>query len=590
VQSAAIADPEQAQLAAIAPRWRLAVAVLLLLFSALLQARPALTLSGNEGEIDLAAHVLVLEDPEGLWGVDEVRSAAIAARFRPLPGSTASFGFSHSAWWLSVELRNGSPTTQTPILRQSYPLLDHLEVWVLQGGRIVQHWQTGDRLPFSTRPIEHRDFLFPLELASGAGQTLLLRASSQGPVNVPLSLYQPTTLLSRIAAEQLALGSLYGSIVLLATCVLVLFLFVRDLSFLYYLLYVLSYGTYMAAFNGIAYQYLLPNAPELASVLQVLLLMAALFFLLQFARSILRVASAAPRIDRVTRYLQMFILGVLVAAPFFSYATLIRPISLVTTLSMLLVISMGVASHRAGQPTARYFLLAWSAFLVGVLLYMMKSFGLLPHNFVTQYGFQIGTMLEFVLLSLALGVRVQEIKQQSRTDSLSGLGNRAHFDEQLAELFAASSAGGAPLSLLVIDIDQFKRVNDQHGHAIGDRVLQRVAGFVRRTPPQSGLACRYGGEEFVVLLPRTALDTAEQSAEQLRREIAADDREPRVTVSVGVASTASRSCASPRDLFRAADEALYAAKRSGRNRVVAEDGRDRRQGESRLSASGAAQA
>ena len=90
--------------------------------------------------------------------------------------------------------------------------------------------------------------------------------------------------------------------------------------------------------------------------------------------------------------------------------------------------------------------MAWSVFLVGVLLYLGKSVGLLPHNWLTQYGFQIGTIFEFVLLSVALGIRVKEIRQQSRTDSLTGLANRSHYDELIGQAFAPARAraGAAP--------------------------------------------------------------------------------------------------------------------------------------------------
>ncbi len=555
---------------------RLTLAAVLWLVAGLALAQPPINVTDADDVIELAPLLDVLEDPSGRLTLDDIRSAAVAGQFRPLPGTSASFGFTRSTWWLRVNLRNPGDQPQRRVLRQSYPMLDHLQVWVIQNGHVIEHWETGDRLPFSSRPIEHRDFLFPLLLAGGAEQTLLIQARSDGPLNVPLSLYQPAALLADVAVEHLALGALFGSILLLATCILVLFLFVRDASFLFYLCYVLSYGSYMAAFNGIAYQHVLPDAPDLASLLQVLLLLAAVFFLLQFSRGILATATAAPRVDRLTTALQVLIGALALASPFFSYAALIKPISTIIVLTMLLVMTMGVASHRAGQPTARFFLLAWSAFLIGVLAYMLKSFGLLPHNFLTQYGFQIGTLFEFVLLSMALGVRVQEVKQQSRTDSLSGLGNRAHFDEQFAQQFAVASASGAPLALLIADIDNFKQVNDLHGHAIGDRTLQRIAAYIGRAPRQTSMAFRYGGEEFAILLPRTALDTATGAAERLCRDIAADEREPRVTISIGVACSTTRTSATPRDLFRAADEALYAAKRDGRNRVVAEGTRERR--------------
>jgi diguanylate cyclase (GGDEF)-like protein len=233
-----------------------------------------------------------------------------------------------------------------------------------------------------------------------------------------------------------------------------------------------------------------------------------------------------------------------------------------------MVVAIGITGLKARQAAAGYFLLAWSVFLVGVLLYLAKSVGLLPHTWLTQYGFQIGTIFEFVLLSVALGIRVKEIRAQSRTDSLTGLANRSRYDELVEQAFAQARAAGTTLGLLVIDVDHFKRVNDSHGHAVGDRVLEGVAESLRRQLPAQAVASRYGGEEFVVLVPRTDAAALMALAEKLRRAIAESSPGIPVTASVGVASTADHAFADPRGLFRAADEALYAAKRTGRDRVV----------------------
>ncbi len=531
-------------------------------------AADPLRLDGGFREADLAPHLRLHRDDTATLGLDGAIALAAQGGFSAPTGQAPSFGFSDAAFWLYLPLRNTATEPLHLVLRQSYPLLDHLEVWQVEGGRVLRHWRTGDRLPFASRPIEHRDFLIPLELPAGAEQSLYLRATSSGPVNLPLTLHEQHALTATLGGEQLLLGALFGSIALLAVCVALLYAFVRDAAFLHYLLYVSSYGCYMAVFNGIAYQYAWPQSPLLGSALQSVFLLLALLFLVLFSRSLLRVPLHSPRLDWSNRLLLALIGALLLLAPFHDYAVLVRPISLAVLWAMAMVLAMGFAGWRAGEPTARYYLLAWSAFVAGVVAYMLKSFGLLPHGFLTQYGFQIGTIFEFILLSVALGIRVQQLRQQSRTDALTGLANRSRFDELIEGAFAQHTQG-APLALLVIDVDHFKRVNDEHGHVTGDRVLQRVADQLRRALQRPQQACRYGGEEFAILLPRTDLARACEIAEALRRDVAADRREPAVSISIGVACTAGARHADPRALFRAADEALYAAKRGGRNRVVA---------------------
>ena len=160
------------------------------------------------------------------------------------------------------------------------------------------------------------------------------------------------------------------------------------------------------------------------------------------------------------------------------------------------------------------------------------------------------------------------------TDALTGLYNRRYLESQLSGLIDDALDGGRPLSVLTLDVDFFKSVNDTYGHDAGDRVLQEMAGRIRGSVRAGDLACRTGGEEFVVVLPGTDLQTAERVADRIRRTVAAKPflvapgcHLP-VTASVGVASLSSAQ-ESAEELLKRADQALYRAKREGRNRVVA---------------------
>lgn len=162
------------------------------------------------------------------------------------------------------------------------------------------------------------------------------------------------------------------------------------------------------------------------------------------------------------------------------------------------------------------------------------------------------------------------------TDQLTGLGNRRRFDHVLSQVTGEALRTGEPLSLLLFDIDHFKKFNDTYGHATGDLVLQLVAERVRSTVRSQDVTARYGGEEFAVLLPRTPLTGAAELAERIRTVIATRQLQAqgsgqdvgRVTVSIGVA--AYRPGESLEALVARADEGLYAAKRQGRNCVVTE--------------------
>ena len=149
----------------------------------------------------------------------------------------------------------------------------------------------------------------------------------------------------------------------------------------------------------------------------------------------------------------------------------------------------------------------------------------------------------------------------------------AAFEEEFANLRGSIQRLGRPAAVLAIDIDHFKRINDLHGHDAGDRVIREVARRLRAHTRSLDMACRYGGEEFVILMPETTLDTAEGVAERLRKLIEAEafalpsQDEMLVTVSIGVAGFAGRDD-NGEAMIKRADQALYEAKGAGRNKVA----------------------
>jgi two-component system, cell cycle response regulator len=167
--------------------------------------------------------------------------------------------------------------------------------------------------------------------------------------------------------------------------------------------------------------------------------------------------------------------------------------------------------------------------------------------------------------------RNEDLDRISRTDALTGLRNRRHVEEYLVKLTSLARRNAEPIAVLVIDIDHFKSVNDSHGHDAGDVVLREVAGRMLGSVRLEDMVGRWGGEEFLVVLPNTAAEGAAELAERLRQVVAetpcrlADGDAVQVTISVGCAASLMDDAGR---LVRSADAAMYEAKESGRNRVV----------------------
>jgi diguanylate cyclase (GGDEF)-like protein len=185
-------------------------------------------------------------------------------------------------------------------------------------------------------------------------------------------------------------------------------------------------------------------------------------------------------------------------------------------------------------------------------------------------------MLEMLAAHAAIAIEnarlFNQLQHLAITDPLTGVFNRRHFFALAQGELERARRYSRPLSAIMLDIDHFKQVNDLFGHAIGDQTLQLIAKHCRIQLRDSDILCRYGGEEFAVLLPDTDINQARVVAERLRQEIAnltlcANDKPFSITVSIGVAAYTSE-CYDVEVLFRWADQALYSAKAAGRNQLI----------------------
>jgi diguanylate cyclase (GGDEF)-like protein/PAS domain S-box-containing protein len=201
-------------------------------------------------------------------------------------------------------------------------------------------------------------------------------------------------------------------------------------------------------------------------------------------------------------------------------------------------------------------------------------------RFLFDEGATIRKGLRDLLRTVAsmLGVMIENIRlfrktqEQAIVDQVSNTYNRRYFDQKVKDEFVRAARYDRTMSLIVVDIDRFKNINDTYGHQQGDVILREAAGIFKRSSREIDIICRYGGDEFVILLPETGFEEARIKAEKLRKLVAATKftnivkKKPfKLTVSLGV--TSNTNCPDEITLFRRADEALYDAKRAGRNRV-----------------------
>jgi diguanylate cyclase (GGDEF)-like protein len=203
----------------------------------------------------------------------------------------------------------------------------------------------------------------------------------------------------------------------------------------------------------------------------------------------------------------------------------------------------------------------------------VKGLELGANDYITK-PFYVPELMARISVGERLTHQRREMEQQAAHDPLTGLYNRRMFEERLAHEFARTKRyGGRPLSILMIDADDFKNINDKYGHDWGDIVLKGVARVIGERTRKTDISARYGGEEFILMLPEVGLEGALHAGEKLRQEITGLQFEPQsadpfsVTVSIGVASTSHGDYEDGQAVVKDADMALYRVKKSGKNRV-----------------------
>ncbi|MDR7192886.1 sensor domain-containing diguanylate cyclase [Luteimonas terrae] len=575
--------------------------------------RAELVLPPGTERVALAPQLAYHHDAEDLDDLATAWRRVDGGEMMPLPDGVDAFGFQRGTFWFHARVVNREVHEPRWMLVQEYPLSDEVDLHVRYADGRVLHFAGGDHRPFASRAVRYRHPNFSFELPVGEPVDLLVRVRSQSSMQVPLQLYTPKAFTEVSRDAQLAIGLYYGIMLALFFYNLVLWLSLRDASYFWYLCHVSAFGLVLFTLNGLGFEYLWPHAPWMADHMVPISICLALVAMLQFSRTFLELPRRWPHGNVLLLALMAFFvlfgiasiwLPLRISTPVASRAVLVGVVGIVIATIVVL---------RRGYAPASLLLLAWSMFLLGTAAFTLLAFGLLPKNFATEYGVQIGSALEMLLLSIALGHRYAALRQEnlritaeanlrlerkvaqrtqevrsallrledaharlrdsSRRDGLTGLYNRSWFREAFRDLAQQAKHSGTPLAVLMIDLDHFKSINDRHGHLAGDDCLRWAARCIGRIlRPHDALLARFGGEEFVVAIPDCGLAEAGVIAEAIRYQLG-DEACPsgqtriRVTASIGVHVLDPQADTDLDDVLGSADCALYAAKANGRDCV-----------------------
>lgn len=395
---------------------------------------------------------------------------------------------------------------------------------------------------------------------------------------LPIRLISGEQFARSVRAAQYSYGLLYGFLLALCAYNLMLFAGIGQRSHLHYSLYLASFIALNLAYSGHGFAWFWPQGHVFQQYIILVLMAVFACAGFRFARTFLGLAELAPWLDRAVRLLCLAVMASMALAVAIGAQSLAALLAFAFALFFTLaMVGLGYYAILHQRSAGKYFLAAVISGMVGAAVTTVTVWGWIPYHPLGFRAVEIGIVIEATLLALAVAYLVRQHEKArhraeslARTDPLTGLMNRRSFMEQGEGLWNSAQRHKRPLALVLFDLDYFKRINDQHGHAAGDKVLVEVANLIRRECRLGDLPARWGGEEFVVLLPEATLVQARRIAERLRQQFAvhrdwAAGLPIKVCASFGVVERTGE--VSLEKLIEEADFWLYRAKREGRDRI-----------------------
>ncbi len=553
-------------------------ALLALLLGATAGAAPPLSVTHtHENAIGRATDYLQ-ESGERLKLAQAVASYG-AGSFSPGLQSALTFGIGPQPVWIHFTVSNPTAEPVTRRLAIDTPWLDRVEVYFRHGGDTVASYEAGDRQAFGTRPVHRRNFDFDHDFAPGLSD-VFVRVATADPMVVPMYLLSPQQARERETFQNYSYGFLYGFLLALLAYNAMLYAGLRHPRYIFYSLYLGMFLLMNLSYTGHGFAWFWPNSPQWAQwsnpIFMYLYGASGLIFATKFL-------DTRARFRRTHKAVLVF-LGVFGTALTLAIALDQQRLALLAAFSFVflfatMMLALGVITVRSGQTPARYFLLAAIAAMLGAVSTALSTWGFIPFNTWTFRAVDIGMLLDATLLALALTYQFRvgqkqrlRAEQLATLDPLTGINNRRAFYDKTAALWNSTRRLDHELSVILLDIDRFKNINDAFGHAYGDEVLTATAALLSKCVREQDVIARWGGEEFILLLPETDVQEAAALAERLRRELSTIELhqsgiEIPVTASFGVAQ---REAHQPNleALISAADHFLYQSKALGRDRVT----------------------
>jgi len=388
---------------------------------ACLSPAKAVVLYAEDRHVELADAVSYFKEAPGQpLSLAEVVSAEFQSQFTRWPRDAGhlALGFQEVPVWIRIDLQRAANAPGQWLLQVADAYINTLDFYA-EGQPVVQ---TGNLRSLASRPVFHRFFVFPIEVTESR-KTFYIRAQSSFALTVPLAAWTPQAFSQHTQATLLSQSVYYGGLLILAVYNLFLFLSLRDRRFLWYSLYALSLNFAVFSANGLSRLFLWPDVPVLDNIASMTAFSLTGFFALSFSQGFLNSRELTPRTHRAMDMLRLIYLAnalllvstLLLKIP---YAWLYQVVAIASALTVFCVVWAGYTAFKAKIPAIRFFLIGWGFLWVGVIVAVLRAFGVIPTTVVTYYAIQISSGLEMLFLALALIDLINQ-ERQSRIQAQS---------------------------------------------------------------------------------------------------------------------------------------------------------------------------
>lgn len=531
--------------------------------------------------IDLA-EVKLAEFPMSYFIDDSqemVFSEVMHQKFTP-SSSMLTLGTNAMVTWSKVQVINQQSETIRLFLHHPYAYhLKAVSFYETKQQQVLNHvdiplYQSGDKhLMYGGTAV------FSFELAPNESKTIYVKNTSFSHQWYQLSLFDEEASKKALVSSGNYIALLVGMMLALMIYNFFLYISAHKIENVIYAFYLISGTIWVSLSYGVAANFFGVFSAEVFQFNSTLLSMPS--FLVLFMMFIFDTRKKYPKEHIALSLILLMLVGDFIYS-LFDITAALKPASTLAAIMMVVTFAVSISLWRKREPLAKYFFLGHFMFIVFNMLAVFYYKGLSEFNQINSHGVGIGILLEALMMAFVLSYRInelerikakqEELKRLADTDPMTGLYNRRYFEVAAKQAIEQAKRTNTPISLMVLDIDHFKRINDNYGHLVGDNIIIAFADLLKQYQRNVDIACRFGGEEFLLLLPDCVSLNAYKVAERIRLAASHfdmqsdEDTTVQFTISAGVHQFDLPS-ETIKGAIDAADRALYLAKSSGRNQV-----------------------